>query len=125
MGNIENNNNKVRKVESVVPLLLPDLPIAAHRIEHGLRGVVQPLPFLLIEMAKDGFTREWSAQMDVGSFKSHGVEQSEFGIRAAQGREFNARTVGAEAADNPASAQLHKRIRTAYCARDDGLIQNV
>ena len=112
------------RVGSVVSLLLPELPVFTNSFEHGFRGMVQPLSFLLMEMAEDSFTRRWSTQVDVGGFKSHGMEQSEFSTRAAQGREFNARTVRAQAPDNPASAQLDEGIGTSDSTVDDGLVEN-
>ena len=80
--------------------------------------------FLFIEMAKDGLARGWGAEMDVGGFPSHGVEQTQFGIGATQGGEFDAGAVRAEAADDPASAQLDERIGTTDGAVDDGLVEN-
>ena len=62
--------------------------------------------------------------MDIGGFKSHGMEQAEFGIGTAQGREFNAGAVRPEAPDNPASAQLDEGIRTTDGTVDDGLVEN-
>src|SRR5580704_2725082 len=72
--------------ESDVAFLLPDIPISADGLKHGFGGVVQPFSFLFGEMAEDGFAGGWSAEMDVGGFPSHGVEQAEFGVGATQGR---------------------------------------
>jgi hypothetical protein len=62
--------------KSDVAFLLPNLPVGADGLEHGFGGVVQPLPFLLVEVAEDRFARGGSAEMDVGSFPSHGVKQA-------------------------------------------------
>ena len=94
-------------------------------MEHGFGGVVQPLPFLFIEMAEDGFAGGLSAEMDVGGFPSHGVQEAEFGVGGAQGGEFDAGAVGTEAADDPASAQLDEGIGTADGAGDDGLVEDL
>ena len=109
---------------SGVALFLPDFPIGADGLEHGFGGVVQPLRFLLVEMAEDEFAGGWSAEMDVGGFPSHGVEQAKFGVGGAQGCEFDAGAVRAEAANDPASAQLDERIGTADGAVDDGLVED-
>ena len=65
---------------SGVAFLFPNRPVGADSLEHGFGGVVQPLCFLLVEMAKNQFARGWRAEMDVGSFVAHGVEQAEFSI---------------------------------------------
>ncbi len=93
-------------------------------MEHGLGGVVQPLPFLSIQMAEDRFARRGRTEVDVRGFPSHGVEQAKFGIGAAQRSEFDAAAMGAEAANDPASAQLDERIGTADGAVDDGLVED-
>ena len=62
--------------------------------------------------------------MDVGGFPSHGVQQTEFGVGAAQGSEFDAGAVRAKAANDPAAAQLDKGIGTADGTVEDGLVEN-
>src|ERR1700683_2661312 len=61
--------------KSGVTFLLPNLPIRTDRLEHGFGGVVQPLSLLLVDVAEDEFAGRWGAEMDVGGFPSHGVEQ--------------------------------------------------
>jgi len=85
---------------------------------------VQPLAFLFVEMAEDEFARGWSAEVDVGGFPSHGVEQAEFGIGSTQGSEFDAGAVRTETASDPASAQLDERIGTANGPIDDDLVED-
>jgi hypothetical protein len=109
----------------VVAFLLPDVPVRADSLEHDFGGVVQPLGFLLIEMAKDGLAGRWSAEMNIGGLPSHSVEEAEFSIGRAQGSELDAGTVGSETADDPASAQLDEGVGTADGAVDDGLVEDV
>jgi len=109
---------------SDVAFFLPDFPVGADGLEHGFGGLVQPLSFLFREMMEDGFARGFRTQMDVGGFPSHGVEQAEFSFGGAQGSEFDAGAEGAEAADDPASAQLNEGIGTADGVIDDGLIKD-
>ena len=115
----------VARWELAVTFLLPDVPVGADGLEHGFGGVVQPLPFLLIDMAKNRLASGGSAEMDVGGLPSHGVEQAKFGVRATQRSEFDAGTVWSEATNDPASAQLDKMIGTADGAVDDGLVENL
>jgi len=75
-------------------------------------------------MAKDGLTRRYSAEVDVGSFPSHGVKKAELGAGSAQGSQFDAGTVGAETADDPTAAELDEGIGAADGAVDDDLIEN-
>lgn len=62
--------------------------------------------------------------MNVGGLPSHRVQHAELGVRAAQGREFDARAVRTKATNDPASAQLDKRIGAAYGTIEDGLVEN-
>ena len=62
--------------------------------------------------------------MDVGGFPSHGVQHTELGVRATQRSELDAGAVRAKAANDPAAAQLDKRIGAADCTVEDGLIKN-
>src|SRR5580693_10170865 len=111
-------------VGSGVAFFLPDFPIGADGLEHGFGGVVKPLALLLVEMAEDEFAGGWGAEMDVGGFASHDVEQAQFGVGGAQGSEFDAGAVRAEAADDPAPAQLDEGIGTSDSAADDGLVED-
>ena len=79
---------------SGVAFFLPDFPIGTYGLEHGFGGVVQPLGFLFVDVAKDGFAGGWGAEMDVGGFPSHGVEQAKFDVGGAQGGEQDAGAVG-------------------------------
>ena len=56
---------------------------------------------------------------------SHGAEQSHLLTLRFEGGEFNARAMWAEAANDPAAAQLDKWIGTANRAADDGLVKNL
>jgi len=113
-----------RTNKSAVTLLLPDLPVRAHGVEHDLGGLVQPPLFLFIEMTEDRFARGWRAEMDVGGFPSHGVKQAKFSVGAEQGSQFDAGAERTEAANDPAAAQLDERIGTADGTVDDGLVKN-
>ena len=62
--------------------------------------------------------------MDVGSLPSHRVEKVKRRRRLTHGHDFDAGTVRAEAANDPAAAQLHKRVGTTNGATDDGLVEN-
>ena len=71
------------------------MPVGADGLEHCFGGVVQPLGFLFVDVAEDGFAGGGSAEVDVGGFPSHGVEEAEFVIGGAQGGEQDAGAVGA------------------------------
>src|ERR1700692_2960617 len=109
---------------SGVAFLFPNRPVGADSLEHGFGGVVQPLPFLFFEVTEDRFAGGQGAEVDVGGFPSHGVEQAELGTGRAQGSQFDAGAVGSKAANDPASAQLNKMIGTADGAIDDGLVED-
>src|SRR5580704_16858087 len=110
--------------KSSVTFLLPNFPIRTDRLEHGFGGVVQPLSFLFVDMAEYEFAGRRGAEMDVGGFPSHGVEQAEFGVGGAQGGEFDAGAERTQAAHDPATAQLEEGIGTADGAVDDGLVED-
>src|SRR5271165_3627596 len=63
--------------------------------------------------------------MDVGRLPSHGSQQTPLLALRLQGSQFDTRTMGTEAADNPSAAQLHKRIKAAHCPGHDRLIKNL
>src|SRR6267154_2693259 len=112
------------KPKSSISLFLPNRPIASDCLKHSFGCVVQPLPFLLCEMAKSRFAGGQSAKMDVGGFPSHGVKKAKLSAGSAQGSEFDAGAVGAEAADDPTTTELDKGIGAADGVIDDGLIEN-
>ena len=116
--------NGAARFESSVAFLLPDVPVLLDGLEHGFGGVVQPFAFLFGDMVKNEFAGGRAAEMDVGSFPSHGVQKAEFGIGGAQGGEFDAGAVGGKTANDPASTQLHERIGTAHGPVDDGLVED-
>ena len=111
-------------LRSDIAFFLPHVPIGAGGLEHGFGGVVQPLWFLFGDVAEDCFAGGWSAEMNVGGFPSHGVEQAELGIGGAKGCEFDARAERAETAHDPASAKLDEGIGAADGAIDDGLVED-
>src|ERR1700682_442078 len=111
----------VVRLTSDITFLLPDLPIGAGGLEHGFGCLVQPLPFLFGQMAEDRFASRRGAEMDVGGFPSHSVQETEFDVGSPQGAEFYAGTMRAEAADDPVPTQLDKGIRAADGTIDDGL----
>ncbi len=113
-----------RSLTSDVTFLLPDLPIGAGGLEHGFGCLVQPLPFLLGQMAEDRFASRRGTEMDVGGFPSHRVQETEFDVGSPQGGEFYAGTMRAETADDPTPAQLDKGIRAADSTIDDGLVED-
>ncbi len=100
------------------------MPVVADGLEHLFGGLVQPLWFLFVDVAEDRLASGWRAQVDVGGFVSHGIEETKFVIGGAQGGEQDAGAVGGEAADNPAAAELDEMIGTADCAVDDGLVED-
>jgi len=85
---------------------------------------VQPLPFLFSKMAEDRLASGWSAEVDIARLPSHGVEKAKLGIGRAQRRQFDAGAMRAEAANDPASAQLYEGIGAADRAVNDGLVEN-
>ena len=110
--------------ESGEAFFLPYVPVGTDGLKHGFGGAMQPLPFLRVDVAEDQFASRGSTEMNVGGFPSHGLEQVKFGTRGGQGSEFDARAVGGDAADDPASAQLDKMVGTADGAVDDGLVKD-
>src|ERR1700678_3535755 len=109
---------------SAIAFFLPDVPIGADRFKGSFSGVVQPLAFLFLQVTENGLARAWGAEMDVCGFPAHGVDDAKLGVGTAQGCEFDAAAQRAEAADDPASAQLDKGIGGTDGAVDDGLIEN-
>ena len=51
--------------------------------------------------------------MNVGGFPSHGMKQAQFGALRFQGDQFDARAMGAKAANDPASPELDEGIGAA------------
>src|SRR5882762_4456379 len=95
-----------RSPTSDVTFLLTDLPIGAGGLEHGFGCLVQPLPFLFGQMAENRFASRRGSEMDIRSFPSHRVQETEFEVGSPQGAEFYAGTMRAETADDPMPAQL-------------------
>src|SRR5579859_7202897 len=62
--------------------------------------------------------------MDIRGLPSHGTEEAQFFAGGAQRDQFDTRTMRAQPAHNPATAQLHKRIGTSNSASDDRLIKD-
>src|SRR5580658_501684 len=110
--------------KSGVTFLLPNFPIRTDRLEHGFGGVVQPLSLLFFDVAEDEFAGRRGAEMDVGGFPAHRVEQAELGVGGAQGGEFDTGAERTQAAYDPATAQLDEGIGTADGAVDDGLVED-
>src|SRR5579863_4333647 len=53
-------------------------PVAFSSGGHGFAGVVQPAGGALLEVAENGGNGEAAAEVDVGCFPAHGVEQAFF-----------------------------------------------
>src|SRR5215467_3028250 len=67
-------------------VLLPGLPVGPNRVHHFPRSLVQPLPFLLIEITKNELACGPRPEMNVGRFPAHCVEQAEFLAWGLEGR---------------------------------------
>ncbi len=65
------------------------------------------------------------AQVDVGGFPSHGGKKLELIAVGGKHAEFDARTMRRQAADDPASAQLYKRIGTTHGTTEYGVVQDL
>ena len=76
-------------------------------------------------MAEDGFACGRSAEVNVGGFPPHGMQETKFGDGRSQGREFDAGAIRGEATNDPAAAQLDKGIRATHGTVDDGLIKDI
>src|ERR1700722_11208194 len=111
--------------KSSISFLFPNRPVRADSLKHGFGSMVKPLPFLFIDVREDCFTSRWRAEVNIGSFGSHSVEKTQFDIGSAQRGQFDARTVRAEPANNPTSAQLDEGVGTAHGPVDDDLIENL
>lgn len=57
-----------------VALFFPRLPIVAHNLQHRGTRLVQPLPFLFIQVTQNGLSCAPRFQMDVGRLPSHGMK---------------------------------------------------
>ena len=85
---------------------------------------MQPPAFLFLNVGKNGFASVRRSEVYVCGFPPHGVQQAHFFTGRFQGCKFDTRTVRAEAADNPMTAELNEGVGTTNCTTDDCLVQN-
>lgn len=111
--------------KSSISFLFPNGPIRADSLKHRFGSVVKPLRFLFIQVPEDCLASRRRAEVNIGCLGSHSVEKTQFDIGSAQRSQFDARTVRAETANNPTSAQLDEGVGTAHGPVDDDLIENL
>jgi len=92
------------------------LPILQGSFGHGFGGFVEPAGFALGEIAFDLRDGGGGAEMHVGGFPAHGVEEAGFVAFGGEGGEFDAGAVGSEAANEPASVKADEGIGNAFSA---------
>ena len=97
----------------------PGFPIAYGSVDHVHGGAMQPVVGAGAEILQNGVGGLARAQVYVGGFEAHGVQQASFVTLLGHGGELDARTIGREAADEPAGFPVNEGIDAA-----DGALKN-
>src|SRR5271165_1851014 len=80
------------------PAAPPGFPVLQGGLAHAFGGFVQPAIFALGQIALHILDCGWRAQMHIGGFKAHGVEQARLVALRGQGSQFDARAIRRQAA---------------------------
>jgi len=106
------------------PLAAPDFPVIESGSQHGLGSFVQPGILSLCQIAFDGGDGFATAEVNVGGFPAHVVEQALFLAFLGESLNFNVAAVGSEAPDDPVLREMHVRIENAHGAENQVAAQN-
>ncbi len=96
------------------PIAAPNFPVGKRGLEHGFRSFVEPAVLAAGQIMLDRWNGLWRAEVNVGGFPAHAIEESFFIAFGGQGIDFDVAAIGGQAAHDPVLREMDVGIADAH-----------